>query len=75
MTCQGHHDPFFGNPKLFGRAFQNTAIRLVGNKPVNVHGGEASLVYGLIHDGRNVDHGVLEDLAAFHAQVPHGLGG
>ena len=75
MPVQCQHDPVFGNAQLAGRAFQNAAIGLMWHKPVNVAWREAGLLYDLFHDGGNVDDGVLEHLAAFHAQVPHGFGG
>ncbi len=61
-------------PSFLARIVDDALVGLVRHEPVDVVGGIAGGLEGVLDHVGDHRHGVLEHRAALHAQVPDGLG-
>jgi hypothetical protein len=74
VLVHGGHHLLRRDSQLSGAVVDDALVGLVRHEPVNVVSGIAGCLKGLLDHVGDHRHRVLEDRAAFHAQVPDGLG-
>ena len=74
MSVEGNDHFFDRDSNLLRRPLQDSFIRLVGNEPVDVTGGQIMSLQRFLHASSDRIQGKAEDFLALHPQMADRLG-